>query len=75
MPKEVTKVKTGGLGLPGEDLSAGRRRRAMRAVERKLIWIAVHVDCQHFAIRVPHSHFQEPLPTTKSTSEGRGKKG
>jgi hypothetical protein len=34
MPKVVTKVRTGGTGFDGEDLRSGRRRRAMRAVER-----------------------------------------
>jgi hypothetical protein len=34
MPKVVTKVRTGGLGLLGEDLRRGRRRSEMSAVER-----------------------------------------
>jgi len=34
MPKEVTKVRTGGDELLGEDLRRGTRSRPMRAVER-----------------------------------------
>jgi hypothetical protein len=41
MPKVVTKVRTGGEGLEGEDLRRGRNRRERRAPERKLTWMAV----------------------------------
>lgn len=44
MPKVVTKVRTGGFGLDGEDLSSGSKRRETRAPERKLTWIAVELQ-------------------------------
>jgi hypothetical protein len=41
MPKVVTKVRTGGDGLVGEDLSRGKKRSETRAPDRKLTCIAV----------------------------------
>jgi hypothetical protein len=41
MPKVVTKVRTGGLGFVGEDLSSGSRRSAISAPERKLTCMAI----------------------------------
>lgn len=44
MPKVVTKVRTGGLGLDGADFISGRRRSPLSALERKLTWMAVALE-------------------------------
>jgi hypothetical protein len=40
-PKDVTKVRTGGDEFLGEDLSNGRRRSEIRAVEKKFTCSAI----------------------------------
>lgn len=54
MPKDVTKVRTGGAGLDGEALSNGSNRSETKALEKKLTCMAIAQQSVVFLQAVKH---------------------